>query len=543
MRRSCLVTALVFVCGMSWCLAAANPDSGAQPAEKPSAAAAKKKAAPKPLLTISKKTTVITAPLRPDGYPDYVAALNELSSKGVTPENNAAVPFIKAMGLGDSPKQYRDRYCKAIGIEPLTDDGTYFVSWDKYVKGSNFGGKPGEESWKQFTEAQKRPWKADEFPSLAGWLEKNKPSLDLVVEATERPRWYSPMIAEKNSLLIAVPLPVIERQRNAGRALMARAMGRLQEGKLDQAWADLLAGHRLARLTGQGPILIDFLVALTVEGQVCQAEQALLQDARLTAERIAAMRADLAKLPPPADMADKLDHAERFMYLDSTMSLARDGLGSLSRFAMLTGGGDDPPLKSLMDDVGRVGVDWDIVLRMGNKWYDRLVAAQRKPTWTERQKALQQVDRDLRKLAIAAKDPASFALLTLADPRQGIAERLGMVMTSLLLPATISVGQAEARGTMRFELTQLAFALAEYRARQGSYPAKLADLVPKYVARVPGDIFADGDLHYRRQGDGCLLYSVGSNGKDDGGRNRDDRPEDDSLSACDDIAVHMAPRK
>ncbi len=540
MRRSCLVTALVFVCGMSWCLAGEDPDSGAKPSQGPTAPAAKKKAAPKPLLTISKKTTVITAPLRPDGYPDYLAALNELSSKGVTPENNAAVPFIKAMGLGDAPKQYRDRYCKAIGIEPLADDGTYFVSWDKYVKGRNFGGKPGEEAWKQFTEAQKRPWKTDEFPSLAGWLEKNKRSLDSVVEATERPRWYSPMIAEQNSLLIAVPLPVVERQRNAGRALMARAMGRLQERKLDQAWADLLAGHRLARLTGQGPILIDLLVALTIEGQVCQAEQALLQDARFTADQIAAMRADLANLPPPADMTDKLDHAERFMYLDSTVSLARDGLGSLGKLA---DGGGDSQFKSLMDDVGRVGVDWDIVLRMGNKWNDRLVAAQRKPTWTERQKALQQVDTDLRKLAIAAKDPASFALLTLADPRQGIAERLGMVMTSLLLPATISVGQAEARGTMRFELTQLAFAQAEHRARRGSYPTKLADLVPKYVAHVPGDIFSDGDLHYRQTDDGYLLYSVGPNGKDDGGRNRDDQPDDESLRACDDIAVHMAPSK
>ena len=78
---------------------------------------------------------------------------------------------------------------------------------------------------------------------------------------------------------------------------------------------------------------------------------------------------------------------------------------------------------------------------------------------------------------------------------------------------------------MRFELTKLAFALAEYRARHGSYPAKLADLVPKYVAAVPQDIFSGGALHYTLQGDGYLLYSVGPNGKDDGGRNREDNPE------------------
>jgi hypothetical protein len=29
---------------------------------------------------------------------------------------------------------------------------------------------------------------------------------------------------------------------------------------------------------------------------------------------------------------------------------------------------------------------------------------------------------------------------------------------------------------------------------------------------------ADADLHYTRQGNGYLLYSVGKNGKDDGGQ-------------------------
>ena len=50
------------------------------------------------LVTISKETTYITEPLRPDGYPDYIAVLNQRGSKGVTPENNAVVPVFRAMG-------------------------------------------------------------------------------------------------------------------------------------------------------------------------------------------------------------------------------------------------------------------------------------------------------------------------------------------------------------------------------------------------------------------------------------------------------------
>ena len=40
--------------------------------------------------------------------------------------------------------------------------------------------------------------------------------------------------------------------REAARALTARAMLRVDEGKVDEAWDDLLACHRLARLAGQG---------------------------------------------------------------------------------------------------------------------------------------------------------------------------------------------------------------------------------------------------------------------------------------------------
>ena len=55
-------------------------------------------ATPHVLLTISKETTYITEPLRADGYPDYVAALDRRFSRDVTPENNAAVLFWQAMG-------------------------------------------------------------------------------------------------------------------------------------------------------------------------------------------------------------------------------------------------------------------------------------------------------------------------------------------------------------------------------------------------------------------------------------------------------------
>ena len=65
---------------------------------------------------------------------------------------------------------------------------------------------------------------------------------------------------------------------------------------------------------------------------------------------------------------------------------------------------------------------------------------------------------------------------------------------------------------------------------------------PKYVAAIPEDIFSGGELHYKPQADGYLLYSVGPNGKDDGGRNQNDRPAPPDLIGCDNIAVRIVPK-
>ncbi len=88
-------------------------------------------------------------------------------------------------------------------------------------------------------------------------------------------------------------------------------------------------------------------------------------------------------------------------------------------------------------------------------------------------------------------------------------------------------------------LTQLAFALAAFRGDNAAFPTKLVNLAPKYITSIPKDLFSDGELNYRADGDGYLLYSVGVNGRDDGGKGLED---DKSQEGWDDIAVRMTAR-
>lgn len=66
-------------------------------------------------------------------------------------------------------------------------------------------------------------------------------------------------------------------------------------------------------------------------------------------------------------------------------------------------------------------------------------------------------------------------------------------------------------------------ALRRYRDQTGAWPASLAEVRPQVSADILIDPFSGKLLGYRRSGEGFLLYSVGPNGTDEGGKRKDDR--------------------
>jgi hypothetical protein len=84
-----------------------------------------------------------------------------------------------------------------------------------------------------------------------------------------------------------------------------------------------------------------------------------------------------------------------------------------------------------------------------------------------------------------------------------------------------SIQVAERRGkrmTAHARLLTAELGLRSYQAEQGHPPAELKELVPKYLQRVPFDPFSSKPLIYRPQGTNWLLYSIGEDGVDDGGK-------------------------
>jgi len=65
----------------------------------------------------------------------------------------------------------------------------------------------------------------------------------------------------------------------------------------------------------------------------------------------------------------------------------------------------------------------------------------------------------------------------------------------------------------------VALALHAYRLEHGRYPVTLAELAPAYLKKLPNDPFAmQGTFGYAGKGSTYTLYSVGPDGKDDGGK-------------------------
>ncbi len=57
-----------------------------------------------------------------------------------------------------------------------------------------------------------------------------------------------------------------------------------------------------------------------------------------------------------------------------------------------------------------------------------------------------------------------------------------------------------------------------FKARSGRYPDSLAEIIPDLIPAIPIDPFTGDPLVYKREGEGFVVYSLGSNQKDDDGR-------------------------
>lgn len=489
-----------------------------------------------PEITISKETTYVTEPKTDDGFVDLITAINAKNSEGVTQENNAAAVIFPVL-VARPDKNFRnpeaslkmaDRFYEELGV-PMPKDGD-----DEFITLTNYmileGIEQNSEKYRHIQDqqgvAQESPWSREEFPVIAGWLDANEKPLDVIIAGVQREKYYSPInsdaeVGTTGQSLIGILLPHIQSFREVTRALNCRALLLAEEGKHEEAWRDLIASYRLGRHVRNGTFIIESLVGIAIEAITNQTMLIFIEQSKPNALLTEKYLNDLAGLTQPKSMAEFVSLSERLIFIDIVGMIAYDNSDDVL-------GIEDglPQIHGMIKKTG-LKIDWNLILKSGNKWYDQYVEAMKIESFTAQEKELNRINNELQQLSQRFKDQSllkTFAFALLDEKTRS--KYVGDILISLLLPACRQASIAERRSEQRFDNLRIGLALAGYHADENSYPEQLQLLVPKYLESLPQDQFAEKQMTYQKTETGYLLYSIGSNQEDDGGKSFDERKDD-----------------
>ena len=299
-------------------------------------------------------------------------------------------------------------------------------------------------------------------------------------------------------------------QRNAAQWLMGDTIVALHSKKLDRTQADLHALAQLTQLHKDDPTLVNQMVRVAIAGLGLAATWEALQAEGWDDESLAALQKDWEGV----ELFEALNRAllgERILGVTFIESMQQATDTQRSRiFEGFPSPKEMRKLKSLGDYFGAYVVMplWGV-----NSEDDELFLLQYYQSFFE----------SLRRLGGTEPWPAMAAQLKAqADIRSKIAgSYLGQIryQFSRVVIANISKAAliAVRNETLR-RLTVTAIALERYRLRHGHPPTDLAALVPELLRAVPLDPMSGKPLSYRLTSGGSFaLYSVGEDGRDDGG--------------------------
>jgi hypothetical protein len=357
-----------------------------------------------------------------------------------------------------------------------------------------------------------RPLTADELTVLKKSLAAHEAVFDLLHQAAAKPKYDSPINYSQGIVTLFPPLgPAMK----LARLLALAADVAVYEGRIDQAidyWRSLRA---LERWTADEPTLVASLVTVSIDGLLCESIQRNLHSKPFSdneLKRVAAI------LEPCRGYREQFRLAIR-AELPTLNVFVRDMLAG--RFDMSAFNVADLPPVAKAAGLFRLTLLADQTVSL--QYYRRL---------HEQSKTDFQPDQ----LPTVNRDALPWYAST----------------TRMLTPAINNAAKAMCRIEATHRVTTWGVALRLHWLASlpnimfdmkpmptRSYPECLAGIEPEFAKGLgqPTDPFTGAPLIYHRQGSGFIVYSVGPNLKDDGGRN--DQNNTEIKGVLDDIAVEF----
>lgn len=347
----------------------------------------------------------------------------------------------------------------------------------------------------------------DPAQEVLDFLRRFEPELVEVSDAARRPHSrFGTRFEEGMSLY----LPYLGTMKSLTLTFRLRAAARLAKGDVDGAFADTLTTFRLAEATAEDPVLLTFLVRIAQYAIATSTAWQGLVDHRWTEPQLVELQGIFER----ADFREDLSRAfqgERIFgnaIYDSWL-----GLGTGAALAAV----DISPemVSTEMPALPRFAPRGMFRRNQVNqhRMFDAILAQLRDPAWP--------------KIAGLAASDQEYDARYLA--RLGLTPTTPYNILPAMLAPAFSRAQAKAvRVNVVARMGEAVCALERHRLRHGSYPGQLDELVPAFLKSVPLDPMSAEPLRYRRTDDGWFaLWSVGLNGRDDGGVVKDNDRQGD----------------
>jgi hypothetical protein len=348
------------------------------------------------------------------------------------------------------------------------------------------------------------------------FLNRHAETLEILRQAAARPTCR--FIRDYSRPSVDMLLPEIQFFRNAARILSVSARHQVSLGAIPAALRDVISIMNISRHASSEPILISGLVGLAIDSIAIDTLIDVLPF--IDADNLALLKRDEIHnfLSTPPSLAKNIYGEEAF------------GLYVFSIFG--TGGFDQWQLGQLasfiMDDLD---VPDSIVQQ--DTFFNPALAAYRIFLFPQDLTAYQQTMRTYQRVAESSNSYAAKQTTLKRIEDDFSSGRPKGFVTALLTPAIGKAIENVEKARMRHTTALVAIAATEFRITHDSLPEKADVLVPKLLPVLPKDVFVDKSrLRYSVKNDGIAIYSVGPNGKDDGGPGPDmgkDQPKNDDV--------------
>lgn len=309
---------------------------------------------------------------------------------------------------------------------------------------------------------------------------------------------------DEGKLLYGVLLPHLTELRMLARMLIADSRAAVSEGDLPRWQENFRAQLSMARHAREHAFVISQLVSLALTQGAVQDLGLVLRDSPEFLDENALRRmAHLLGALGMEDLRVSFDY-ERTVFDDFVQhAYSDDGRGDgrltfkgLRTIEGLTAARN--PVSAVLDPaVAFVAAGRRETLGLYHGLMDRTEAAVRRPLWEWEEIGFEA------EFERAAGGP-------LAQQRY--------YPVHLLFPALHASGTAAYRVEQARDAALVAIALELHRRRVGAYPDSLDTLVPTLLPAVPRDQFTGGPIGYALRDGQPVVYSVGADRKDDGGR-------------------------